>query len=515
VQASELPPGTVLGAYRIERRLGEGGMGVVYLAEHVKLARMVALKVLGSELTGDQEFRSRFERESKLAASLDHPNIVPVHDAGEAEGFLYIAMRLIEGKDLGTVLEEQGPLEPARALSVLTQTADALDEAHAAGLVHRDVKPGNIMLAPSRRGPGEHVYLTDFGLARAAAGTRLTRSGYFLGTIHYSSPEQITGAGVDGRADVYSLGCVAFECLTGRVPFERDHEPAVMYAHLREDPPRVTDRRPELPDAIDRVVSTAMAKVSDARFATCGQMVEAMGGALGGQAVLPTSAGAPEGPTAASAGAGPTVQRGAVPAGSPSGAPTQTVTPPQPVPVLRRRSRWPWIAGTLVVAGGLAAGGWLLATSQREPETAGARDSSPPADPTSAPPTSPPPPSPEAADVAGGRFDGQTQQGRELTFSVNGSVIRKLHIIVNQSNCTGTNGFPLVSQEFETDDAGGAIDPDGRFSIRLGGADATQLFEGRFTDRRSAEGTVSVRTTGGVVRPCTTGKIPWTAALRG
>lgn len=491
-------------------------MGVVYLAEHVKLARKVALKVLSSELIEDRGFRTRFERESKLAASLDHPNIVPVHDAGEADGFLYIAMRFVEGKDLGQVLQEEGPLDAERALSVLAQTADALDEAHAAGLVHRDVKPGNIMLTASRRDSGEHVYLTDFGLARAAAGTRLTRSGYFLGTIHYSSPEQFTGGTVDGRADVYSLGCVAFECLTGAVPFDREHEPAVMYAHLRDDPPRVTDRRSELPAAVDQVVATAMAKAPEDRFVTCGQMVEAMRAALAGHAVPPMPAALDERPTVPGAGAVGTVPQGSAPAdASGFAAATKTVTPPQPVPTLPRRSRWPWIAAAVVVLGALGAGGWLLAAGRRAPEASGIDEAAPPspADPATVSP-SPPPPSPEA-DVASGRFEGLTDQGREITFSVTGTVIKKLHIIVNQANCTGSNGFPLVSQEFETDNAGGAIEPDGRFSVRLGGPDATPVFEGRFTDRRSAEGTVSVRTTGNVVHPCFTGKIPWSAGLRG
>ena len=266
--------GRQLGSYRIESVLGRGGMGIVYLAEHVRLKKRMALKVLPPELCGDGEFRRRFERESQMAAALDHPNIVPVHDAGEVDGLLYIAMRYVEGTDLGKLLASEGALEPERALSILGQTADALDEAHAEGLVHRDVKPANILLARSRK--GERVFLSDFGLAKQwASGSSLTRSGFFVGTISYAAPEQFTGGDIDGRADVYSLGCVMFECLTGRPPFERPHEPAVMYAHLQDDPPPVSGARPGLPAVLDQVVATAMAKDRADRYPTSGELIGA------------------------------------------------------------------------------------------------------------------------------------------------------------------------------------------------------------------------------------------------
>jgi serine/threonine protein kinase len=499
-----------LGAYRIERRLGEGGMGVVYLAEHVRLSRMVALKVLGARLAEDREFRTRFERESKLAASLDHPNIVPVYDAGEAEGLLYIAMRLVEGTDLANVLRDEGALDAERALSVVSQTAEALDEAHTAGLVHRDVKPGNIMLARSPRTSHEHVYLTDFGLARVAAGTRLTKSGYFLGTIHYSSPEQFTGAEMDGRTDVYSLGCVAFECLTGVVPFERDHEPAVMYAHLQEEPPSVTSRRPELPAAVDEVIAAAMAKRREDRFATCGQMVEALGAAVEGRPVSISVLPPAERPTTPG-------RPGAVetPDRPPAAAVPETVTPSEPQPTLPRRSRWPWIAAAVLGAAVLlAGGGWFLAAGREEPQERGAAtESSPPSSPS---PEESPSPSPQPPEVAGGRWLGETQQGEEITFVVRRARVRNVHFAVDFAGCISSEGLgELIGHEFNWGPLDEGIDPDGRFEFREQTVEGTQILAGRFTDPQSAAGTISVRTTEGVTRPCLTGKVPWTAGPTG
>jgi serine/threonine protein kinase len=511
VQTSDLPPGTLLGAYRIERRLGEGGMGVVYLAEHLRLSRMVALKVLGGRLAEDREFRTRFERESRLAASLDHPNIVPVYDAGEAEGLLYIAMRLVEGTDLGNVLGEEGALHPERALSIVSQTADALDEAHAAGLVHRDVKPGNIMLAPSRRGPQEHVFLTDFGLARVAAGTRLTKSGYFLGTIHYSSPEQFTGGEVDGRTDVYSLGCVAFECLTGVVPFERDHEPAVMYAHLQEDPPRVTSRRPELPVAVDDVIAMAMAKRPEERFATCGQMIEALRAAVAGTPVFLSPL--PPGERVTTPARPAAVETGERPAAA---AVTETVTPPEPRPTVPRRSRWPWIAAAVLGAAVLlAGGGWFLAAGREQPQERGAGAESP-ASPSSPSPEASPSPSPQPPEVAAGRWLGETRQGEEITFVVRRARVRNVLFSVDFTGCFSSEGLgELIGHEFNWGPLDEGIDPDGRFEFREQTVEGTQVLEGRFTDPQTATGTISVRTTEGVTRPCVTGKVPWTAGPTG
>jgi serine/threonine protein kinase len=254
--------GTTIAGYRIERLLGRGGMGRVYLAEDTRLGRKVALKLLDPELAEDQRFRDRFTRESRLAASLDHPNVVPIHEAGEADGVLFIAMRYVEGTDLARLIERGGPLSPERTLTIVSQVAAALDAAHRRGLIHRDVKPGNILV-----GEDDHTYLTDFGLIkRREQGTALTKTGQFMGSVDYAAPEQIEGRDVDGRADVYSLGCVLYECLTGEPPYPRDSEVAVLYAHLNDPVPRPTDKRPELPAGVDAIVGKAMAKEPEERY---------------------------------------------------------------------------------------------------------------------------------------------------------------------------------------------------------------------------------------------------------
>jgi tRNA A-37 threonylcarbamoyl transferase component Bud32 len=269
--------GTEIAGYLIESVLGRGGMSVVYLAEHTGLKRKAALKLLTPELAVDDRFRERFVRESQMAAALDHPNIIPIYEAGEIDGVLYIAMRYVRGTDLKTLLHDQGALPPERALAICTQAAAALDAAHAEGLVHRDVKPANILLAPGPRADSpEHVYLSDFGVTkRTSSGTGLTGTGQFIGTLDYAAPEQIEGRPLDARTDVYSLGCVLYECLTGEVPFPRDSDMAVLWAHMSQPPPKVTDRTPDLPAAIDEVVAKAMAKSPDDRYATCGELVDA------------------------------------------------------------------------------------------------------------------------------------------------------------------------------------------------------------------------------------------------
>ena len=255
--------GTELAGYRIEALLGRGGMSVVYRAKDLALERPVALKVLAPELAEDERFRERFLRESKLAASIDHTNVIPIYEAGETDGLLYIAMRYVEGTDLSRLLEWEGPLEPARAIAILGQAASALDAARFAhGLVHRDVKPGNILIASEQGADSpDHVYLSDFGLSKRAADERsLTEGGQFFGTLDYVAPEQIEGEPVDGRTDVYSLGCVLYECLTGHVPFAKDTKTALLWAHLQEPPPTVTGLRGDLPAGIDTVVARALAK---------------------------------------------------------------------------------------------------------------------------------------------------------------------------------------------------------------------------------------------------------------
>jgi serine/threonine protein kinase len=247
--------GTELAGYRIESLLGQGGMSVVYLAEDLRLRRKVALKLLAAELAEDESFRGRFLRESELAASIDHPNIVPIYEAGATADALFIAMRYVEGRDLKESLRH-GRLEPGDAVSIVAQVASALDAAHARGLVHRDVKPSDVLLDLGARPDGsDHVYLADFGITKRVSDEG--DDGHLLGTIDYVAPEQIAGDAIDGRADIYSLGCVLYECLVGQPPFRRDSELALVFAHLEEAPPVASAARPELATALDDVIGKA------------------------------------------------------------------------------------------------------------------------------------------------------------------------------------------------------------------------------------------------------------------
>jgi predicted Ser/Thr protein kinase len=264
--------GSELLGYRIEALLGRGGMSVVYRAHDAGLDRKVALKLLAPELAEDERFRERFLRESKLAASLDHPSIIPIYDAGEVDGQLYIAMRYVEGSDLKQLLRREGALEPARALAVLTPLASALDFAHARGLVHRDVKPSNVLLDSD-----DHVYLADFGLTKSASDrSALTATGRIMGTVDYAAPEQIEGKPVDGAADGYSLGCLLHECLSGEVPYPRDSELAVLWAHVHEPPPKLAAH-----PALDPVIAKALAKDPRKRYESSRALVDAARDALG------------------------------------------------------------------------------------------------------------------------------------------------------------------------------------------------------------------------------------------
>jgi serine/threonine protein kinase len=271
--------GTEVAGFRIESVLGRGGMSVVYVAEQLRLGRRVALKVLTTELAWDEQFRERFVRESHIAAAIDHPNIIPIYDAGEADGLLYIAMRFVQGPDLKEVLK-RGSLGVGRTIFLIEQLASALDAAHAHALVHRDVKPGNILLEEST----DHAYLTDFGVAKQTTARGLTSTGHFLGTVEYAAPEQIEGGHVDARTDVYALGCVLYECLTGAPPFSHGTEHAVLHAHLVDPPPSVSRVRPDLSHAFDGLIATAMAKVPDERFGSCGDLANAARNAASGKA---------------------------------------------------------------------------------------------------------------------------------------------------------------------------------------------------------------------------------------
>jgi YVTN family beta-propeller protein len=283
--------GTVLAGYRIERLLGRGGMSSVYLAEHLRLHRNVALKLMAPELAHDERFRERFLRESQLAASLDHPNVVPVYDADEADGVLYIAMRYVEGTDLRELLRSYSPLDPRRAVAIIGQAAAGLDAAHRRGLVHRDVKPGNILI-----GEDDHVYVSDFGLTKQASSqSGLTATGQLVGTVDYVAPEQIQGQPIDGRTDVYSLTCALYETLVGAKPFEKDTEVATIWAHIQDPPPAPSTARPELPKGLDAVIARGMAKRPDDRYATCRELVDAARQELGvssGEISMPPAAAA-------------------------------------------------------------------------------------------------------------------------------------------------------------------------------------------------------------------------------
>jgi serine/threonine-protein kinase len=274
-------PGSLLAGYRLEAQVGAGGMAVVFRARDQRLGRLVALKILTPALTADPAFRRRFIAESRAAAAVDDPHIIPVHEAGEASGVLFITMRFVAGGDLRRVLDREGALPAVRAGEFLSPVASALDAAHRAGLVHRDVKPANILVDASPGRP-DHVYLSDFGVSKGAtASVSLTGTGQFVGTPDYSAPEQIQGRVVDGRADQYALACVAYQLLTGEVPFERDQGLAVLLAHLSEPPPSLHSRRADLPEAADRVLARAMAKAPEQRYGSCGDFADALREAFG------------------------------------------------------------------------------------------------------------------------------------------------------------------------------------------------------------------------------------------
>ena len=317
-----LGPGAEIDGFVIEAVAGRGGMGVVYRARQQRPDRVVALKVIAPDLAHDAAFRARFERESSIAAQIEHPNVIPVYAIGEADGVLYIAMRFVEGTDLRTLLDGEGRVEPSRAAKIVDRVGRALDAAHAQGLVHRDVKPANILLAGAAG--GDHVYLTDFGLSRHVHATSgPTRTGAFMGTIDYVAPEQARGERVDARADVYSLGCVLFTALTGGVPFDLDNDLAKLYAHDRSPAPSVLARNPDLPEAFETVLARALAKQPDDRYQSAGDLGRAALAAAAGsplpktERLVAAGAAAPEDPEASEA---TTVERDPPP-------PTRAATP--------------------------------------------------------------------------------------------------------------------------------------------------------------------------------------------
>jgi serine/threonine-protein kinase len=280
----DIRAGSLLAGYRLEERIGLGGMAVVFRAHDSRLDRDVALKILAPALARDDAFRQRFIRESRAAAAVDHPHIIPVYEAGESDGVLFIAMRYVRGGDVRSLLDRSGPIPVPRAAEIISQVASALDAAHARGLVHRDVKPGNMLLeSGAAAGRPDHVYLSDFGLSKGslAVSGGLTATGQFLGTLDYVAPEQIESRPLDGRTDEYALACSAFEMLCGEPPFRRDQSVSVMYAHLSEPPPLIRTRRPDLPPDIDDVLATGMAKAPGDRYESCLAFAAALGRAIG------------------------------------------------------------------------------------------------------------------------------------------------------------------------------------------------------------------------------------------
>ncbi|MFE7558858.1 serine/threonine-protein kinase [Kitasatospora sp. NPDC057500] len=273
-----MPAGLVgrrVAGYRLEAEIGRGGMAVVYRAKDLRLGRTVAVKLLAPELSRNEVFRRRFIHESQAAAAIDHPHIIPVFEAGEADGILFIAMRYVEGGDLRTLITRSGALPIGRAAGLALQIASALDAAHDHELVHRDVKPGNVLVAAGTDSEHpEHLYLADFGLTKKSLSlSGLTGVGQIVGTLDYAAPEQITGRPLDGRCDQYGLGCVVFEMIAGAPPFHRESDLALLWAHLNEPPPALREHRPDLPSAVDAVVARALAKAPDERFASCLQFV--------------------------------------------------------------------------------------------------------------------------------------------------------------------------------------------------------------------------------------------------
>jgi Protein kinase domain/WD domain, G-beta repeat len=333
--------GTLLAGYRLETQVGVGGMAVVFRARDERLDRLVALKILAPALASDEHFRVRFIAESRAATAVDDPFIIPVYEAGEADGVLFIAMRFVHGGDLHQVLEREGALTPERAAGFISPVASALDAAHRAGLVHRDVKPGNILVDAREEDRPDHVYLSDFGVAKAVSSAGLTGSGFFVGTPDYAAPEQIRGRAVDGRTDQYALACVAFHLLTGGLPFRPGQDLPVLLAHVSTPAPSLTAQRPDLPDAVDQVMARAMAKGPEERYASCLDFAGALREALG----LPRFD--PEGAATA-----PAIPQPAAPArdtvtlapATPAHPRRSTAAHPRPIAVWARRHRLPALA---------------------------------------------------------------------------------------------------------------------------------------------------------------------------
>jgi serine/threonine-protein kinase len=339
--------GAHIAGCRIETVAGRGGMGIVYRATQISLGRPVALKLIAPEHAADGDFRERFQRESRMAAAIDHPNVIPVYEAGEEDGRLYLVMRWVAGTDLHRLLRAEGRIEPERAAAIVNQVAGALDAAHAAGLVHRDVKPANVLLS------GEHAYLADFGLTRFAGADTLTTAGHFLGTVDYMAPEQFHPGPNDARADVYALACVLFAALTGSPPFLRETVPATMLAHLHDAPPRPS-LTAGVPPGFDRVLARALAKAPEDRYPSAGDFGRAALAAAEGRSVTE------EERSVARGAAAPTVSRGRLWSGVEEPVVAAAPAPGEQAPVRHYRARrprrlWTWASGIVAIAAGVLA----------------------------------------------------------------------------------------------------------------------------------------------------------------
>jgi Protein kinase domain len=372
-----LAAGTTIAGYRIEGRIGAGGMGVVYEATQLSLGRTVALKVIAPHLSADAGFAERFRHEAMVQAGLEHPNVVPVHETGEAEEGLYLAMKLVRGPSLRQLILD-GELSASRALRILAQAAAALDASHDAGLIHRDVKPQNILVDER-----DHAYLADFGLIKAVGGGGPTRTGQYLGTLDYVSPEQIRGEPLTPASDIYALAAVLYECLTGEVPFWRDTEAAMLYAHLSDPPPRLMERRAELPPALDAVIARGLAKQPSERYASASQLVADAQSALERALEALTDTPGPSGASlvpAAPVGVGAKGKDGAAADGGERARFRDTIVDPallRSPPVIglapERPFPWAWAAALAGLALLLAVGGFLLGRSGdgRDPAATG------------------------------------------------------------------------------------------------------------------------------------------------
>ncbi|MFI7613364.1 serine/threonine protein kinase [Nonomuraea terrae] len=360
--------GQEVAGYYVENIVGKGGMAVVYLALDPRLSRRVALKILNPVLSVDDRFRQRFILESRTVASIEHPNIIPIYEANaDADGVLYIAMRYVDGLDLRRLIHDRGPLPLGQANQIFAQTAAALDAAHAHDLIHRDVKPANILLA------GDHVYLTDFGITKHRSSiSGLTQTDQFIGTPRYMSPEQINKEHIDGRSDQYALACVVYEALSGRLPFPRENDMALLWAHLAEQPPPLSQLRPELPPQVDAVMTRALAKSPEQRYASCAEFVTALRDAISGQPYEPAEGARYERggqplvpPPSQSPHSGPHPVRPAPPQGP---ARRVAVTRPARHSAARRRpGRLPIVAATLVAAAAaLALVAFIVVSEQAE-----------------------------------------------------------------------------------------------------------------------------------------------------